>query len=278
MLSVHGRREDGFHDLTSIVAATRFGDVLGVTLNTAGADKLVCDDERVPLDASNLVLRAAKAFREATGSGQHFNFDLKKRIPMGAGLGGGSSNAAIALRGMNTLLESPLSDAALEGIASDLGSDCAFFIRGAPAIMSGRGECLKALPEHLMEALRGRRIFLFKPDFGIETAGAYRALAEKAPGSYASTDRAQARIDDFTCSGRLEALLFNSFEISVGAKYLPIACLLELLREKGFNCLMSGSGSCCFAPVQSSTEAAAIRAHCESAFGPGIFFIETSLL
>jgi 4-diphosphocytidyl-2-C-methyl-D-erythritol kinase len=278
MLSVHGPRGDGFHALTSLVVALQFGDTLRVSRNGVGAERLRCTDVAVPTGEANLILKASAVFRATTGWTEHFDFDLEKRIPMGAGLGGGSSNAAVALRAMNKLAGSPLQRDDLLRLAAGLGSDCPFFIDSVPSVMTGRGEVLDPLPERLAAELHGQGIVLFRPEFGIETAWAYRRLQEAGPSSYEAETTAVARLEGFARSGQLAEVLHNSFEPRVGAKYLAIPCLLEELRSAGHACLMSGSGSCCFALVRDAMEARAIRALCETAWGPGIFFIETSVL
>ena len=165
MLSVHGRRADGFHRLSSIVAPLAFGDTLHVSAIQASADTLECDRKDVPDGPSNLVLRAAAAFRARTGRSTFFSFRLEKRIPIGAGLGGGSGNAAVALRAMNTLTGENLGRSDLIELAAQCGSDCPFFIDSRVAEMSGRGEELSPLSEHLTSALSGQKIFLFKQSF-----------------------------------------------------------------------------------------------------------------
>jgi 4-diphosphocytidyl-2-C-methyl-D-erythritol kinase len=278
MLSVHGRRDDGFHALTSLVTALTYGDRLSVSLSEGVADTLRCSDPAVPTGAGNLIIQAAEAFRARVGSDQRFAFNLEKRIPIGAGLGGGSSNAAIALRAMNTLMGEPLGTCALLELAASLGSDCPFFIEAIPAKMTGRGERLEPLTEAIAADLRGLRILLFRPDFGVETAWAYRQLVEARPSAYESEANALARLEAYETSRDLQGLLFNSFEPCVGAKYLAIPCILEQLRESGHACLMSGSGSCCFALCENAQEADAIREVCKSALGSGIFCVETSIL
>ncbi|TVP75937.1 MAG: 4-(cytidine 5'-diphospho)-2-C-methyl-D-erythritol kinase [Puniceicoccaceae bacterium] len=278
LLSVHGPRPDGFHALSSIVVPLKFGDRLQVTLSEAGEDRLLCDDPAVPTGDSNLILRAAGIFRCRLGEALHFTFELKKRIPMGAGLGGGSGNAAVALRAMNALAGEPFRREGLLQMAAELGSDCPFFIDAVSAQMSGRGEVIEVLPEGARKRLRGRPIVLFRPDFGVPTAWAYGRMRSRAPEFYEQPALAQGRIESFLKGGALSELLGNSFEACVGQKYLAIACLLEQLRAAGHVCLMSGSGSCCFALPGNGTELAEIRAICQGALGEGSFFIETSVL
>ena len=137
-LAVTGRRADGFHDLVSVVAPLDFGDELSV--GAANGFVLECDDPAVPVDGSNLILKAAAAFSAATKFKGGAHFKLTKRIPMGAGLGGGSSNAVTALRALNRLSGGLASEAQLEAIAAALGSDCVLFLKSAPMVMRGRGE------------------------------------------------------------------------------------------------------------------------------------------
>jgi 4-diphosphocytidyl-2-C-methyl-D-erythritol kinase len=277
MLSVHGQRGDGFHALTSLVVALAFGDTLRVTCNNASEDRLSCSDSSVPTGEGNLIIQAAAAFRAKLGRNVYFDFELEKRIPMGAGLGGGSSNAAVALSAMNQLTEAPLSQEVLLDLAAGLGSDCPFFIESKPSIMSGRGEVLEALPVDVAQRLQGQRVLLFKPDFSINTAWAYRQLIAAGPSGYESEALALDRLAHFAASEAVSELLFNTFEVSVGAKYLAIQCVLQDLRDQGVACLMSGSGSCCFALVKDADELAMIRCIFENALGSGIFFVETSI-
>lgn len=277
MLSVHGKRRDGFHALTSVVVPLEFGDILTVSTNKAGVDRLKCSNSALTTGRTNLILQAADAFREKFEESVYFNFDLVKHIPMGAGLAGGSSNAAVALCAMNQLVGSRMTKEQLLAIAVDLGSDCPFFIDPKPAMVSGRGEVLEAIPNELAKSLQGQRIVLFRPDFSISTAMAYIRLIGSRSSAYESLEQAAYRLALFKDSEKLEGLLYNTFEENIGLKYLAIPCLLEELRAAGFVCLMSGSGSCCFALAQGATEVSKIRGICEEAWGSDIFFIETSI-
>jgi 4-diphosphocytidyl-2-C-methyl-D-erythritol kinase len=286
MLSVHGRRGDGFHMLTSLVVALEFGDILRVQLSESGGDALRCSDPAVPLGPKNLILQASAAFRDflvRSGQGRaaedcYFVFDLEKQIPMGAGLGGGSGNAAVALSGMNQLLGGPLTNESLLELAAELGSDCPFFIEARPALMRGRGEVIEPLAAELATRLHGKRLVLFRPGFGMETAGAYRRLAAGAPQSYEAEADAQARLERFSQAAPLSEVLFNSFEGPVGEKYLAISALLQKLRAAGVTCLMSGSGSCCFALLdESGPSAEEIGQMVRNAWGATAFWVETSI-
>lgn len=278
MLSVHGPRADGFHALTSLVVALNFGDELSVAISSQGADRLSSSDAAVPLGPDNLILKAAALYRQRLGRAVYFKFDLVKRIPMGAGLGGGSSNASTALLAMNALLGQPLETSALLELAAELGSDCPFFIDPRPTVMRGRGEWLEALKPAWAESLRGLRLALFRPPFGIETAWAYRQLVAGAPMSYEEESIAVARLKYLEQPNGVAQLLYNSFEAAVGQKYLAIPTLLEVLRERGVTCLMSGSGSCCFALLdQSPISSSQFKELCQNAFGEVIFWVETEV-
>lgn len=277
MLSVHGKRADGFHALTSLVVALGFGDTLTIRLSGV-EDVLHCSDPVVPLGPENLVLKAAAAIRERLGRDVFFEFTLDKRIPVGAGLGGGSGNAAVALRGMNQLLGVPFSNPELHEIAAELGSDCPFFVESAPALMSGRGEVVEPLVASVAAGLRGKRLVLFRPDFPVETPWAYACLAAGAPETYEPVAKGAARIERYIQQGALADLLYNSFEVPVGQKYLAIPTLLEQLRDAGVACLMSGSGSCCFALLEKNGPAAVeIERIVRDAWGETVFWVETSI-
>jgi 4-diphosphocytidyl-2-C-methyl-D-erythritol kinase len=277
MLSVHGPRSDGFHALTSIMVPLAFGDRLRVRLSETGTDLLRCDNADVPTGGDNLILRAAQLFRRVSGAASCFEFDLEKRIPMGAGLGGGSSNAAAALKAMNKLAGEPLTKQTLLKTAAELGSDCPFFIDAVGARVSGRGEVIDVLPVPVRNRLSGQRVALFRPHFGVPTGWAYARLRANGSGAYEQAASAQGRIENFFSGGPLRDLLFNSFEPAVGQKYLALPCLLEELRASGYACLMSGSGSCCFALLENGMAPASLKGACERALGQRAFFIESRL-
>lgn len=281
-LAITGRRADGFHDLVSVVAPVDFGDMLRV--GEADGFSLACDDAALPVDESNLVLKAAAAFAEATGgkagSVRGARFFLEKRIPMGAGLGGGSSDAAAALRALNELAGTPLAPAALADVAARVGSDCALFLAGGPVVMRGRGERVEPLPGAVAARLRGRRVLIFKPAFGIATPWAYARLAAEAPASYLPAAEAEGRLAAWMSDERapVEELLFNNMERAAFAKFIPLPTLLEELRVRfGLAARMSGSGSACFALLREETPVVGITAAIRAAWGPSAFVTETRI-
>jgi 4-diphosphocytidyl-2-C-methyl-D-erythritol kinase len=256
-LAVTGRRADGFHDLVSLVAPLTFGDEIVVEAGAGRTETegrrfhLACDVPEVPVDHTNLVLRAAEAFAAAANWKGGARFRLIKQIPVGAGLGGGSSNAAATLRALNHLAGNPLDAAQLAGVAATLGSDCVLFLREAPVIMRGRGERITPLPEPAQARLRGRRVLVFKPSFGVSTPWAYGRMIARGT-DYLVAAEAERRLQAWIEGGMpAENLLFNNMEPAAFEKYSALPLLLERLRRDcGAAVAMSGSGSACFALVK----------------------------
>ncbi len=272
MLSVHGQRGDGFHSLTSVVAPLKFGDTLWVELSDEN-DFLECSDAAVPVGEGNLVMQAAATFRLHFGKAVFFKFRLEKRIPMGAGLGGGSSNAAVALLAMNRLCGEFFSRDQLRVIAAELGSDCALFIDRVASLVRGRGEMVEPMSIDWQRRLEGQPLVLFRPNFPIETKWAYGRLIQANGAYYEAETRANVRLAE---AKKLNELLFNSFEAAVGSKYVTVPVLLMQLRAEGFDVLMSGSGSCCFGFLPND-EAARLQMQeiVRDAWGMAVFWIET---
>lgn len=259
-LAITGRRPDGFHDLVSVVAPLEFGDELvaedgsrrtedgGQRTEGGGRFTLECDAADVPLDETNLILKAAKLFAATTGWSGAVRFRLAKRVPMGAGLGGGSSNAVATLRALNQLSGGRASAAQLEAMAAQLGSDCVLFLRDAPVVMRGRGERVENLSASAAARVRGRRVLVFKPSFGIATPWAYGRMVARRT-DYLAAAEAEARLAAWSGGeAPVEALLFNNMEPAAFEKFVALPVLLQRLRDAfGLAPHMSGSGSACFA-------------------------------
>ncbi|MFA6960035.1 MAG: 4-(cytidine 5'-diphospho)-2-C-methyl-D-erythritol kinase [Opitutaceae bacterium] len=278
-LAITGRRADGFHDLVSVVAPVEFGDTLSVDLRESGFS-MECDDPALEIDERNLVLRAARAFAAETGWPGGAHFSLTKRIPMGAGLGGGSSNAASVLVVLNQLSGKALPVEDLARIAAGLGSDCPLFLHSGPVVIRGRGEHVKTLPPQAADRLRGRRVLIFKPMFGISTAWAYRRMAEGGPVSYLPAIEAETKLDAWidhaTSPG--ESLLLNNMESPAFDKFIALPTALECLRtEFDLSPRMSGSGSACFAFLPENAPVDVIRDRIHGLWGPQSFVAETRL-
>src|SRR5436190_5289571 len=144
LLNILGKRADGFHELETVMHPVPVCDTLSFARDGNGIE-LACSDPALPTNSSNLVWRAARAFLENAGIVSGVRIHLEKRIPMEAGLGGGSGNAATTLLGLNELFGSPLTPHSLQELAAALGSDVPFFLQGKPALGTGRGERIEAL-------------------------------------------------------------------------------------------------------------------------------------
>jgi 4-diphosphocytidyl-2-C-methyl-D-erythritol kinase len=278
-LAVTGRRADGFHDLLSLAAPLVWGD--SMTMEPGGSTFTVeCDDPGVPTDAGNLVIKAASAFAEATGWKGGARFSIRKKIPLGAGLGGASSDATSALVALNSVAGAPLDAAALARVAASVGSDCALFLANSPVIMRGRGERVEPLAKEVYRRIRGARVIIFKPGFAVPTAWAYAKLAAGAPRSYVATREAEAKLDLWTAKPGAPAaeLLFNSMEPAVFAKFPALPVLSAQIASRfGIAVRMSGSGSACFALLNESADAGPVEAAVRAAWGPSAFFVETRI-
>jgi len=283
-LSVLGRMESGFHELASLVGQVDFGDLLRIEVEAASeaAVELRCSDETLPTDRSNLAYAAAEGFLLRTGLNWRVRIELEKRIPHGAGLGGGSSNASAVLRGLSKLAADAgqlgLSRGEKLELAAELGSDCPLFLERRPLVMRGRGEVLSGISEEATRLLAGRELVLFKPSFSINTAWAYRTLLERGD-CYDRREWAEGQLSRWNKEALSTGdLLHNSFEKAAFSKYLAFGSLFVRLREKKLACLMSGSGSCCFAFIESDEEAYAVESEVRECWGKRTFVRRARIL
>lgn len=233
-LRVLGRRSDGYHDLESLVVPVSVFDELEVEHHPEGRLEFSCDAAGVPSDENNLVVRAIRLFCESCGLVPGVRVHLHKAIPHGAGLGGGSSDAASTLMALNRLFETGLALDALSRMAADIGSDVPFFLAQSPAWMRGRGEQVSP-----MRGLESVPLLLMKPPFGVPTPWAYKrwALSRPLEGIPYEPQRMEF------------GALVNDLERPVFEKYLVLADLKRwlLAQEEVRGALLSGSGSTVFA-------------------------------
>lgn len=249
-LSLHvvGRRADGYHLLDTIMVPISLYDEIelrttGSASKERGAADLIeirCDHPAVPLSKENIVYRAAELImnKNKSRAAVPVSIHITKRIPIGAGLGGGSSDAAATLLGLNRLLKLRLSLSQLEKMAVSLGADVPFFIRGRPARARGIGERLRPLPRlpHFWSVI-------VYPGFPVSTAWVYRNLRQKLTKPIVNTSIANSP----KSFSDLASLLENDLEAVTLKRYPKIALLKEkLLREGAVRVLMSGSGSSVF--------------------------------
>ena len=246
ILNILGKRPDGFHELETLMHPVPVFDTIACE-KSDGSIQLSCSHPDLPTGPENLVYRAAERFLSATGINAGVRIHLEKRIPLAAGLGGGSANAATMLRALNHLFEEPLPLEALEQIAAGIGSDVPFFLQNGPALATGRGEQVSPLPS--FDNLAGIWILLIHPGFGVSTPWAYKNLARYPAALNGQPGRAQRMSEALRTS--LSAALpefYNSLEAPVLKKYPLLQIFQEFLRQEGaITVLMSGSGSTTFA-------------------------------
>lgn len=168
-LRVLRRRSDGFHELASLFQTIDLCDQLQMSFSDA--DELCCNVPKIPTNHSNLIWKAIDLFRKKTGRQFKLKILLDKQIPIEAGLGGGSSNAATTLWGINRLFENLVSSAQLSQWAAELGSDVPFFLSSGTAYCTGRGEVVRDLP-----SLGEQKIWIFKPQAGLSTPAVFNQL------------------------------------------------------------------------------------------------------
>jgi len=270
MLAITNPRDDGFHDLISLVAPTKFGDTLKVNKSTSGKDTIKCNLEGVPCDESNLVIKAVNLFKDACNIKEYFDFDLIKEVPHGAGLGGGSSNGAIALQAVNELCGNLLSLDELSKIAEKMGADCPLFLRKKAIIMSGKGEVIEECTSAESALLDSLKLLIFKPEFSINTGLAYKEMRTN-PDYYISKENASDILNSWRKNPTLENLpLVNNMQLPAFKKFPILEVVTEEIKEKfQIPAMMSGSGSACFAVINKldNDSIAKLKDYIFSAFG-----------
>jgi 4-diphosphocytidyl-2-C-methyl-D-erythritol kinase len=267
LLNILGRRPDGFHELETLMHPVKLFDQLRFTRIPQGVE-LTCSEPTLPTDSRNLVHRAASKFLETAKISEGVRLHLEKHIPLAAGLGGGSGNAATTLLGLNELFDSPLALGQLNGLAAELGSDVPFFLQERPALATGRGEKIESL--NSFPALRGAAFLLIHPGFGIATAWAYQQLARFPQALNGKAGRAQKLAKLLLTSDLRTAApeFYNSLEAPALEKYPLLTLFQEFLRSEGAAAtLMSGSGSTTFAIAENHTTAEALAEKFKTKFG-----------
>ncbi len=240
-LDITGKRADGYHTLSTVMHSIDLYDVLDFCKQPDGVRTYETDAPALPMDAHNLVCRAASLFCDTLQISEGFSIMLKKRIPMGAGLAGGSSDAAAVLRGLNRLFDAKQSPAALARLAEPLGADVPYCIGGGTALAEGTGERLSMLP-----SLPACGILLAKPAVSVSTKWAYDAVDQagqtRHPDMKGVVEALRRQDLDAVC-----AKMENAFEPVIISAFPVIGEIKARMLENGAKgALMTGSGSCVF--------------------------------
>jgi len=259
ILRISDRRSDGYHNLWSIMQTVGLEDEVRLRQSVGSNDvRLRCDSAQLAVDRSNLVHRAAVAVLERAQKKIGLNIELRKNIPMGAGLGGGSSDAAATILGLNRLLQLEWSPAQMAEVAQPLGSDVPFFLFSPSAVVAGRGELVRPI------TVGGVRwVVLINPGFGVETRWAYQELAAKRS-RVRQLSQGQLELDrqDQMNWAQLAAAAENDFEAPVFAKHGALREIKQTLLSLGAEiALLSGSGATVFGLFRDELAAQRARAH-----------------
>ncbi len=254
-LNILGKREDGFHELLTVFQTVSLCDEL--TFESADKVFLICDNPSIPVDETNLIVKAARSLQQHFGIRKGAKIHLLKRIPSPGGLGGGSSNAAIALLGLRKLWNLEISLEELAAFGAKLGSDVPFFLHGGTATGSGRGteiEPIEDVSENLM--------LIVTPQINVSTAEAFARINAPRLTKFASKSILEICFEQ---AGRLKLKQFdlkNDFEQSVFAIEPEIGEIKKFLLNEGARiALLSGSGASVFAVFDNQeTRQATIKA------------------
>lgn len=253
-LDVLGKRPDGYHDLQSVMQTISIRDDVELDIDTGKPWTLSCSAEGIPEDDRNLAWKAAKVFCDKLGKDPNgLSIRITKRIPSGAGLGGGSADAAAVLRALNRFYNSPLSVFALAELGAQVGSDVPFCTLTGTAMVEGRGERLRPLPP-----MPDCTFVVCKPDFSVSTPELYRKLDTVAI-PVRPNNRA---MESALVAGDLQAVadqVYNVFDPVVTAEHLELNYIKSICNSYGsLGQQMTGSGSAVFAIMPSFEYAAVV--------------------
>jgi 4-diphosphocytidyl-2-C-methyl-D-erythritol kinase len=278
-LGIVGDRPDGFHELVMVLQSIGLADRVTIQESNHSGITLTCSDSEVPQDDTNLAYKAAdliyKRFPDIAKHHSGVAIAIEKHIPMGAGLAGGSADCAAVLVGMDLLWDLGLTQAELQALAAELGSDIPFCVGGGTALSTGRGEVLDPLPD-----LDGLHLVLAKyRDLPVSTPWAYQTFRKQFGAEYPTDrDTFQAKQQALRSSQMLRAIadrnpdliaesLYNDLERVVLPEYPQVKKLRDRFEELGaLGTMMSGSGSTVFALCKTADQAEALKAQMQSAF------------
>ena len=241
-LDVLGKREDGYHDLQSVMQTISVRDDVEIDIGTGKPWALLCDKENIPTDERNLAWKAAKVFFDAVKKDPNgIEIRITKRIPVEAGLGGGSADAAAVLRALNRHYDNPLSILALAELGAQVGSDVPFCVVCGTAMVEGRGERLRKLAD-----MPDCVFVICKPDFSCSTAELYRKLDENAVAKRPDNQLMESALLSGDL-GKVAEQVFNVFDPVVTAEHLELNYIKSIMNSYGAVAQqMTGSGSAIF--------------------------------
>ncbi len=250
-LDIVGLLPNGYHEMDMVMQSIDLCDRLTLQVGEGEGITMTCSDESLPCDESNICVRCARAFLEATNLTKKVAIHLEKRVPMMAGLGGGSADGATVLCALNKLCETTLSCEELCAIGFRIGADIPFCIRGGTQRARGAGELLSPVPPLSQQLF----ILVVKPNFSVSTGAAFRGFDEQESPSHADVEGMIAALEQGEVSA-IAAKLHNVFEPFCKPEEIG-AIKAALLSHGAAGALMSGSGSAVFGIFEQEADAKA---------------------
>lgn len=253
-LDILGKRDDGYHEVSMVMQEISLHDTLHLEEIPAGIELEISGSD-LPADESNLCYRAARLVKDTCNLKAGVRIRLEKRIPVAAGLAGGSTDAAAVFKGMNDLFSLNITEEKLCDLGAELGSDIPFCILGGTMLATGRGELLKRLPD-----FAGVNIVLAKPMVGVSTAWAYKTYDAGYTGRHPDNEAMIKAIEQGDVSG-VSNLLCNVLEGVTIKEHVIINTYKQAMLKAGALCsMMSGSGPTVFGIAPDETVAEAVAA------------------
>ena len=262
-LDVADKRPDGYHDMVMVMQTISLGDTVSIRLNESGRVRAKSNFSFIPGDERNLAVKAALKFLSAIGEeGQGMSIVIDKKIPVGAGMAGGSTDAAAVLRALNRMYGDPLSGAQLEELSAAVGSDVAFCVRGGTCLATGRGEKLESLrdfPDCLY--------VVCKPEFSISTPELFRKLDQMSLRCHPDTVGILEAVEQ----GNLEQVcrrMYNVFEDVDDRRLRTVKDIKSIMLDHGaMGAMMTGTGSAVFGIFRSGSDVEELVNQLRSAYG-----------
>lgn len=279
-LSVGGKRSDGFHELRTVLAKVQLYDLVTISkTEEKGKTTISCPGKLEIANNQNSAVQMVDHWRSVTGIEDGIEISIEKKIPIQAGLGGGSSNAVSTLIGLNLLSQKKLNFKELHKLSSKVGSDCPSFLLPGACVASGRGEHIREIKSSASEMISAKRILLFKPSCGFSTADIYECY-EVGESPFSDSDQMDQQIRNWE-SGQLSLidLMHNDLSLPILEKFIFITVLFNELRKRfKLEPMVSGSGSCCFVIIPEGFDVEPVKQLIVDSWGRDIFLFETKMI